>query len=289
MTKNDHAGLSFRYWDVQFDQGLSVAMNPHADTDEPITDLHYHSCLELSRCIDGYGVVMLSNGLYSYRAGDYLVIPAHCPHRAQSATETTSNWQTLYFNLDKERSALGRLVGKYGFRAIPLLHIRGRDVREFDKFIAHISHEFQNRPSHWKVSVEGSACVLLVELYRYMERATALPHASHEAIEVVAPALDYIAGHIHESLPIGLLARQCHLSEPHFRRVFKTHIGMAPKQYIARMRAELAQSMLRDTRQTVLEIAYACGYETLSAFNRSFKLLTGLSPMQYRKAKRQGS
>lgn len=58
---------------------------------------------------------------------------------------------------------------------------------------------------------------------------------------------------------------------------------MGPLEYINTVRIQNACEMLRRTDDTVANIAYKCGFFTLSTFNRNFKHSTGVSPVEWRK------
>jgi AraC-like DNA-binding protein len=45
--------------------------------------------------------------------------------------------------------------------------------------------------------------------------------------------------------------------------------------------------MLKNSRKQILEIAYSCGYPTLSSFNRTFKSTFGIPPSKWRKFNRE--
>lgn len=74
------------------------------------------------------------------------------------------------------------------------------------------------------------------------------------------------------------------MSEKYFSRYFRIATGQNFTAYLNTVRIEKAQSMLLETDETVLEIAFACGYENVSYFNRVFRSQTGFSPLQYRSA-----
>jgi len=52
------------------------------------------------------------------------------------------------------------------------------------------------------------------------------------------------------------------------------------RQYI---RIESACTMLRNTTLSIAEIAYSCGFNTPSTFNRLFQDKIGMTPGEYRK------
>lgn len=80
------------------------------------------------------------------------------------------------------------------------------------------------------------------------------------------------------------VARASGLSIPHFSEVFKRHTGLTFSQYLARERLARAQSLLQDDAHRVAEIAFACGFGSITAFNRSFKRVTGVSPTKFRRS-----
>jgi AraC family transcriptional regulator of adaptative response / DNA-3-methyladenine glycosylase II len=63
-----------------------------------------------------------------------------------------------------------------------------------------------------------------------------------------------------------------------FRRV----LGVTPAVVLNTARIEHAKGLLRSTHDSVLSIALASGFRSVSAFHRRFKLATGLTPRAYR-------
>lgn len=281
MPKNDQKPFNCDFWEVFFKNDVSVATNPHVDTDAPITSLHSHNCLEVSLCSEGYGIVFLGNELRTYSVGDCIVIPAFHPHRSQSAPNTTAKWKTLYIQTE----SLGKIMPSHGFklRELPLMHLGAGLSVSVAEHLNAILEELQTHSQLWRSEIAGRLLLLLTYLRRNESEQNCILTTNTLSSEPVAAALNYIADHIGEMLTIPRLAQLCGMSAPHFRRVFKQILRQSPKQYIAQMRIELAKSMLADTRKTVLEIAYDCGFESISAFNRTFKLQTQYAPLQWRR------
>jgi AraC family transcriptional regulator of adaptative response / DNA-3-methyladenine glycosylase II len=63
-----------------------------------------------------------------------------------------------------------------------------------------------------------------------------------------------------------------------FRRVLR----ITPASVLNTARIEHAKRMLRESEDSVLEVALASGFHSASAFHRHFRLATGLTPLQYR-------
>lgn len=90
--------------------------------------------------------------------------------------------------------------------------------------------------------------------------------------------------HINEPVSPSSLARSAGMSPIRFARLMKRLFGLTPSQYIAKHRVSTASDMLRDTNESIADIALACGYYDHSAFSRAFHKLTGVSPTAFREA-----
>lgn len=93
---------------------------------------------------------------------------------------------------------------------------------------------------------------------------------------------EYISQHYMEELQLEDLAAQVAMAPSAFSRFFKQHTGRSPVDYIIDVRIGSAARMLVDTRATVSEICYACGFNNLSNFNRTFKSRRGFTPREFR-------
>ncbi|ADP17129.1 bacterial regulatory protein, GntR family protein 41 [Achromobacter xylosoxidans A8] len=86
----------------------------------------------------------------------------------------------------------------------------------------------------------------------------------------------------HEAWPVERLAEVSGISKAHFAHSFKRAFGLPPHRYLLTRRIEQSVAMLRDTEQSVTEIAYATGWESLGTYSRIFRDITGLSPSAMR-------
>ncbi len=96
------------------------------------------------------------------------------------------------------------------------------------------------------------------------------------------PVLTYIHQNTGKRIRVEDLARRAHLSVARFHAVFREGTGLAPQQYILRMRMRKAQELLIRTDLSIGEIAASVGQHDALFFSRIFKKKCGLSPRQYR-------
>jgi AraC family transcriptional regulator of adaptative response / DNA-3-methyladenine glycosylase II len=75
----------------------------------------------------------------------------------------------------------------------------------------------------------------------------------------------------------------------HLFQSFRRVLGQTPAAVLNQARIEHAKRLLATTDESVLAVAMASGYHSVSAFHRRFKLATGVTPQAYRIAKKEAS
>ena len=104
-----------------------------------------------------------------------------------------------------------------------------------------------------------------------------------KVMDMISRFQEYISDHYMEDLRIDELAEYCHISETHLRRIFTTYMKMSPLEYINTIRIQAACDYLKKTDQPIADIAHKCGFTTNSTFNRNFRQVTGMTPLEWRK------
>ena len=98
-----------------------------------------------------------------------------------------------------------------------------------------------------------------------------------------APVLERIADAFEQPLVVDELAQIAGQSPLAFLRGFTAAVGMTPHAYLTDQRLQAARHLLDDPRQTLTDIALACGFSHQSHFGHAFKRAFGLTPAQYRR------
>lgn len=96
-----------------------------------------------------------------------------------------------------------------------------------------------------------------------------------------------VIGHIghelcNEKLSIELLANRVYLTPTYLACIFKRETGMTIGQYILDRRMEYAQTLLRDRRFKLYQVAQSVGYRDANYFTRIFKKKAGMTPSEFR-------
>jgi AraC family transcriptional regulator len=96
--------------------------------------------------------------------------------------------------------------------------------------------------------------------------------------------LAYIDANLASKMEISDLASVVALSRSHFSRAFKHSFGLSPMEYVVMRRVERAKAMITSTRETLTEVALACGFADQAHLNRRFRNIVGESPGRWRRS-----
>jgi AraC-like DNA-binding protein len=91
------------------------------------------------------------------------------------------------------------------------------------------------------------------------------------------------------ALALGEAAGHAGLSRAHFSHVFRQTTGTGFTHFVQARRVAEAKKQLTETQSSVTEICFACGFNSLTHFNRVFRAFERLSPSQYRQSLLGGS
>lgn len=95
--------------------------------------------------------------------------------------------------------------------------------------------------------------------------------------------VEYVNGHLRESLSVDLLCRTFHMPKNLLYRCFHEKYQCTVNGYILCQRMERAKALLRTTEDSVSSVGALVGIEDGNYFCRMFKREVGCSPLQYRK------
>lgn len=107
------------------------------------------------------------------------------------------------------------------------------------------------------------------------------PGCTHEDRRI-QQAQEWLVRNFAEVVRVEQLARSAGMSQRTFERRFKMATGETLKNYLHRLRVNVARHLLENDHQSVQEVSYAVGYDDVAFFRRLFKRHTGLAPQRYR-------
>lgn len=82
---------------------------------------------------------------------------------------------------------------------------------------------------------------------------------------------------------VNEMAQRVHVSTGYLQSIYKKQFGVSCMQDVLNRRVDLAKEYLQSSAYSSQKIAQLCGYQSIEHFCRQFKIIAGMSPLQYRK------
>jgi AraC-like DNA-binding protein len=98
----------------------------------------------------------------------------------------------------------------------------------------------------------------------------------------IQEALKYMNQYFDKPISLAEVAKTSNMTEVSFSRFFKKRTGISFIVSLCEMRLGHASRMLIETSNSIAEIAYKCGFNNISNFNRIFKKKKGCTPKEFR-------
>ncbi|MGX2959800.1 helix-turn-helix transcriptional regulator [Peribacillus sp. JNUCC 23] len=101
--------------------------------------------------------------------------------------------------------------------------------------------------------------------------------------QLVLQAIDFIHDHYHEDISMNLIAEYLNMNHSYLSQIFTKEMGISPRKYLITYRIQKAKELIETSNELVSNIAINVGFSDVKHFSKTFKKVTGLTPMQYKK------
>ncbi len=217
-----------------------------------------------------------------YGKGDFSIAPA--------ATRSFARWDQddRFLQVRLDAQFIGQVatdvlaLNSDRLEVIPTFHTQNRHL---ESIVLMLHAELKSNHSSNQLYIESLTHVLAVQLIQQFTHTS----SSHLPVyrgglpqRQLSMVLDYINEHLGEDIKLADLAGLLSMSPFHFSHLFKQSIGMAPYQYLLQQRIERAKRLLKQTNDSIMDIAFACGFSSHSHLSKQFRQTTGITPKRYR-------
>lgn len=245
-------------------------------------------------------------GTWHMQAGDWFLLPSGKPFRLGSdLTVPTVGFHSLIVGatsggvITHHHGGSCFLIGGYfvldsGHANVlldtlpPVVHIRAEEDRGALRWsLEQMREEAREQQPGWSLVSQHLAYTMLVRALRlhleaHVERGIGWLFAI--ADKQLSLAMNAMHDQPAHRWTLQALGERAGMSRTVFASRFKATVGSSPMEYLTRWRMLLAGDRLKNTNESVSEIAFSLGYESESAFGKAFKRTMGCSPRQYARA-----
>lgn len=112
---------------------------------------------------------------------------------------------------------------------------------------------------------------------------------TNTAQSYVQKSVEYITANYSYPITVEDIASYVGLSRSHLFRSFQTVLGISPKEYLTDFRIKQSCLLLERSDLSITAIANSIGFDNSLYFSKAFHKEKGMSPKEYRNAKKQPS
>ena len=190
--------------------------------------------------------------------------------------QATGELETLLHSLkpldaDRRRSAYADILGRMAQLLVDL-HANEEKMQIFANYYRAAEHTDTHQLETLMRTASAAALRLIAD---YGQRSRS---------RYVSQAQKYIQEHCTDSqLSLEATAHNVGINSAYLSRLFYEITGENFVNYTNGCRVECAKSLLRQSRISVQEIGFCCGFNSMQNFSRVFKRHTGMTPGNYRR------
>ena len=254
---------------------------------------HAHSEYQLFVVQKGIGTRFIGDSIKSFKPGELILTGPHLPHVWRSdetyfkkESSHTAEGIVIYLNenflgdhiLEKEEMlALKKLFSK----SMRGLEFYGPKKTEVIKLMEELT-QLQGIPSviHLLHILEILAAT---KEYHYISSKPYEDTFNQSETDRLNKVYEYAFKNFRKKVLLEEIAELLHMTPTSFSRYFTMKNNKTFSRFIAEIRIKHACEMLTETDESVAQICYDCGFNTLSNFNKQFKEIMFKKPSEYKR------
>jgi AraC-like DNA-binding protein len=250
---------------------------------------HFHPEIELTYIVQSQGKRFVGDHIAPFGPGDLVLLGANLPHywHNPAPARGIDRWArsvVIQFREDCLGAEFFTRPELAGVQA--LLQRAGRGL--------HFTGSARDAVADLMLAMAGrDGLSRLIDFLSILQRlagaggsplssAGFVPWLDERAGERINRAYQHVFTHFASPLDYAAIAQQAGMSLSAFSHYFKRVTGRTLSDFVREVRLGHARKLLIESQASIAEIAYASGFESLSNFNRCFRLTTGSSPREFR-------
>ncbi len=252
---------------------------------------HFHSEYEITLIVEGVGQRLVGDKLQGYSPGDLVFYGVKLPHMYQNFERGIAHSRYIQFRSELFNEIF-KITESHLITQMLKKSAQGITFSKADRLkIIPLFNAIFEKPKG-----VPQLCGLLT-LLDVMSRM-AKPHfivsrsytqvSSSKGMDKLQKMIHYISEHYSDQITLSQISKIGHLHPQSVSRFFVQHLGKSFQEFLIETRLTRVVRELLESRKGISEIAYECGFNNLSNFNRQFLNYYKKQPSHYRKCQSKG-
>jgi AraC-like DNA-binding protein len=255
-----------------------------------LNPFHFHPELEISLILKSSGIRFVGDSVEAFQAGDLVFIGSSIPHcwRNDHSCLHDPLHEAEMLTIHFSRSFVGEafyqlpecgLINEFLDKARLGVRITGQTQQDISSHLLSLGHQ----------DGINRIITLLTILERLSRSDEIVPLASpgfvnaysDQGTERINQVYLHVINNLSNNIPLREVASLTNLSETAFCRYFKAKTGKSFSTFLNQIRIGYACKLLIESPQSITQIAYDSGYNSLANFIIQFKGIMQQTPRQY--------
>ncbi len=250
---------------------------------------HYHPEFEITFITRGNGLLFIGDKVLNYADDSLVLIGPNLPHEWRSRIKDDPDDYSQSLAVHFKSSSLGNDLYK-----LPETVLINSLLEQASRGIVINDNETKNKVKEkltdllQTVGVERIS-ILLSILHHISVTTEAELLSSSSFVDTIQNDLDnrinqiykYAMTNFRTQLSIDEIAEEISMTPTSFCRFFKKRTNKSFIQYVNEIRVGYACKLLYERKLSISQIAFECGFDNLSHFNKQFRKIKNVNPSQF--------
>lgn len=263
------------------------------DYDFSMITKHFHKEYELYYLLEGERYYFIDRQTYHVKKGSIVFIDQNQIHKTVGASnfyhdrilvQISDEVMVSLFNVLGDMDMSMELPGCFG-----VLELNDSGQQYIEQVLFAIIDEMNKKRTGYEYVVKAKVTELVVFIMRCKKgeyttfQVETVKTEKHKKVHEIA---EYINLNYKNKVSLDDISKHFYVSKSYLSRIYKEVTGFTVNEYINIVRIKKAKLLLEATDKAITEVAEQVGYDSITYFEKVFKVYMEISPLKYRKAYR---
>jgi AraC family transcriptional regulator, melibiose operon regulatory protein len=257
-------------------------------------DYHSHQEYEIYFFHAGSCRYLIHNQIYDLQPGDILLMDGMTLHKPNVSPHSKYVRSVVHFSPQWIKHILNEMGSMYLLEAFQKLHhclLRTNENAESKRLeeVVHRLADLKSSSDTYDIQTETEMKVLLLQVLIIVHRLcqeeyTNIPLQKVDKAKHAENIATYVQENYMNKLTLQSIAESLNLSKSYVSHVFKEMTGFTVMEYLMECRlTQVKYSLEMEPEKALKDIAYDCGFESVSHYSRFFREKVGVTAKEYRR------
>lgn len=254
--------------------------------------LHRHEEIQLTLILKGEGTLVVGNSMHVFKPNEVYLIGANMPHVFKSDDSYFAadalleiHALTIFFNTNGKLASMFNVPELKNVYSFFSTNYGGLKIPE---------EQFPDISGRMIKIQSANGLDQLIQFLQLLNALSSINNAGTLSIDVQPKAFsdhegvrisniyNYIMKHYNRNLTLEEVAAAAYMTPQAFCRYFKKHTRITFVSFLNEIRInEACKKLVDGSHDSVSSVAFNCGFNSITNFNRVFKTTIGKSPREY--------